>query len=106
MRWLKAAIARILTGTGGATPTLNAGPVHPEPTTPTGKVTTAQATQPQPPSLPAQARSRKKQKAAPQTTAGSKSTSKKSKPAQTGKSPTTGGNSTQTPARRTRRHAK
>ena len=33
-------------------------------------------------------------------------TSKRQKPVQTGKLPTTGGNSTQTPARRTRRHAK
>jgi hypothetical protein len=101
MRWLKAAIARILTGTGGATPTLNAGPVHPEPTTPTGKVTTAQDIQPQPPSSPAPVRSQREQKAVQSITRASKNTSKKQRPALTDKSRVTGGNSTQTPARPT-----
>lgn len=112
MRWLRLAIARLLglptpfMVEAPVQPTPTAGPVDPEHMTQAGSKPSVAGTQPQPPSLPAQARSRKKPKAAPQTTAGSKSTSKKSKPVQTGKSPTSDGNSTPTPARRTRRHAK
>jgi hypothetical protein len=107
MRWLKAAIARFLTAMGGATPTPPAGHVPPVRTTEDGNNSTAQATNPQPhPQSPVQAASQKKQKAARRTSPASKSTSKKQKPAQTGKSQPSDGNSTQTPARRTRRHVK
>lgn len=107
MRWLKAAIARFLTAMGGATPTPPAGPVPPVRTMEDGNSSTAQAIKPQPPlQSPVQAPSQKKQKAARRTTPASKSTSKKQKPAPMGKSQPSDGNSTQTPARRTRRHAK
>lgn len=107
MRWLKAAIARFLTAMGGATPTPPAGPVPPVRTTEDGSSSTAQDTNLQPhPQLPVQAPSQKKQKVARSTSPASKSTSKKRKPAQTGKSQPSDGNSTQTPARRTRRHVK
>jgi hypothetical protein len=107
MQWLKAAIARFLTAMGGATPMPPVGHVPPVRTTEDGNSSTAQATKPPlQPQSPVQAPSRKKPKAARQTTPASKSTSKKRKPAQTGKSQPSDGNSTQTPARRTRRHVK
>lgn len=54
---------------------------------------------------PAKVASPKKRKAAKPTTAASKSTSKKPSPARTGKSPSSRGNSTQTPVRQTRQPA-
>jgi hypothetical protein len=113
MLWLKRVIARLL---GQQTPPLGnpvlptptAGPVGPEPIAPTGsKPSVEEAIHLHPlPLPPARPRSRKKPKPVQSTTQASSGTSKKQKAAQTGKSPTSDGNSTQTPARRTRRHAK
>ena len=113
MRWLRLAIARLL---GLQTqhlgnpvpPTQTAGPVGPEPIAQTGsKPSVEEDTYLHPlPRPPARPRSRKKPKPVQSTSQASSGTSKKQKAAQTDKSPTSGGNSTQTPARRTRRHAK
>lgn len=104
---LQRVIAFIRTMMGVATPTQPAGPALQEPMTQTGKVTTVLDTKPQPqfPS-PAQAPSSKKPKAVKRTTAASKGTSKKQKPVATGKSQSTRGSSTPTPASKTRQHAK
>lgn len=104
---LNRVIAFIRTMMGGATPTQPAGPALQEPTTQTGKVTSALDTKPHPqfPS-PVAAASSKKRKPAQRTTAALKGTSKKQKPAQTGKSQSTRGSSTPTPASKTRQHVK
>jgi hypothetical protein len=103
MRWLRLAIARLL---GLQTqhlgnpvqPTQTAGPVDPEHMTQAGSKPSAEDTHPRPHlPQPAQPRSRKKPKVVQLTSQGLSGTSKKQKPVQTGKSPTTGGNSTQTP---------
>ena len=71
-----------------------------------GSKPSVQDTKRQRQSSPAQPRSAKKQKPAQHTTAASKDTSKKQKPAQTAQSPKVAGYSSQTPASKTRRHAK
>jgi hypothetical protein len=105
-------IARVLTrliptresATVQSTP--SAGPVPPEPTTPTGSNTTAPTIPPFLRQSPAPQPSSKKKKPAQPTTRVAKGTSKKSQPAQTETSPSGRGNSTPTTARKTRRHAK
>ena len=100
MRWLKAAIARLL---GNPTPfmeaapvqpTPTAGPVHPEPITPVGSKPFAADTKPQ---SPVAAASSKKQKAASQTIQASSGSSKKQKPVQMDKLRSPRGNSMPTP---------
>jgi hypothetical protein len=105
-------IARLLTllirtrgrATVGSTP--SAGPVYPEHTTPTGSNTTVLTIPPFLRHEPAPQPSSKKKKPAQSTTRAKKSTSKKSQPAQTEVSQPGHGNSTPTPVRKTRRHAK
>jgi hypothetical protein len=87
-------------------PTPIAGPAPQELIQQFGKVPSVQDTDPQRQLSLAQPRSQKKQKAVKQTTVVSKGTSKKQKPAQTGKSQSTRGSSTPTPASKTRQHAK
>ena len=104
MRWLRLAIARLL---GSPTPSMVEAPVQPtqtvghvppEPTTLVGNKPSVEDTHPRPHlPQPARPRLRKKPKAVQLTSQGLSGTSKKQKPVQTGKSPTTGGNSTQTP---------
>jgi hypothetical protein len=111
MRWLRAAIARLLglqTQHLGSPvqPTQTAGLVPPEHTHQVGNKPSAQDTQPQRRSSPAQQPSQKKPKAARQTTAVSKGSGKKQEPAPTAKSRKAAGSSSPTPARRTRQHAK
>jgi hypothetical protein len=87
-----------------STPT--AGPVSPEPTTPTGSNTSALTIPPFLRQSPAPQPSSKKKKPAQPTTRAKKGTSKKSPPVQTETSPPVRGNSTPTPVRKTRRLAK
>lgn len=86
--------------------TQTVGPVLLGRTHQSGKVPFVQDTPLQPQSLPVQQPSLKKPKAAKSTTAASKGTSKKQKPAATAKSQSSRGSSTQTPASKTRQHAK
>jgi hypothetical protein len=111
MRWLRAAIARLL---GLPTPSMEAlhvqptptaGPASPELITPVGNKPSAQVTKPRRQS-PAQVASPKKPKSASQTTPVSKGSSKKQKPAPTAQSRNSAGNSTPTPASGTRPHVK
>ena len=111
MRWLKAAIARLLglptqplDNPAQLTPT--AGPVLQEPTQPRGNKRSAPATNPRRQSSPAPQPSQKKPKAAKSTTQVSKGTSKKPKPAPTAKSRKAAGSSSPTRASKTRQHAK
>ena len=111
LKRLITAIARIITHTTQPTvgipvpPTQPAGPVNKEPTQPAGNKRSAQGSTKPRKSSPAQPRSPKKQKAAKRTSAASKSTSKKPSVARTVKSPSSRGNSTQTPVRQTRQPA-
>ena len=105
-------IARVLTllirtrgrATVQSTPT--AGPVPPEPTTPTGSDTTVLTIPPFLRQSPAPQALPKEKKPAKRITRVAKDTGKKSQPAQTETSPQGRGNSTPTTARKTRRHAK
>ena len=106
MRWLRAVIARLIglltrtRGTATALPTPAAGLAPLEHMMRLGSRTSAMESLP-PLQLLAKAASPKKPKAARRTSAASKSTSKKPSVAQTEKSPSSRGNSTQTPASRT-----
>jgi hypothetical protein len=100
---LTTVIAYIRTMMGVATQTQPVGHVHQEHIAQAGKVNSASDISQQ--SL-APRRSPRKQKAVKSTTQESKSTSKKRKPAQTGKSRSSVGNSTQTRASKTRQHVK
>lgn len=102
LRLIQRAIAYIRTMMGGATPTQLAGHAPQEPTTLAGKATTALGTKPQSRARP---RSSKKPKVAQSTTAAQECQSKKQEPVPTGKTPSTRGSSTQTPASKTRRPA-
>jgi hypothetical protein len=111
MRWLRAVIARLLGLQtqhldSHAQPTQTAGHALPEPTAQAGNKPSAQATQPQRRSSPAQPRSQKKPKSVSPTSVVSKDTSKKPKPVATAKSRKAAGNFSQTPASGTRPHAK
>ena len=82
--------------------TLTAGPVLQEPTQPRGKRSTVQTTK----SKPAAPKPKRKPKAAPSTTP-AKSPKRKPKPAQpAGKASGVTGSQRQTPASKTRQHAK
>lgn len=105
-------IARVLTlltrtrGSDTVRSTPSAGPVSPEPTTPTGSNTTALTIPPFLRQSPAPQPTSKKKKPAQSTTRAKKGTGKKSQPVQTEASPQARGNSTPTPVRKTRRPAK
>ena len=112
MRWLRAAIARLL---GLPTQHLDnpvlltqtVGHALPEPIAQVGNKPSAQATQRRPRlQLPAQPRSQKKPKSVNPTSAASKDTSKRPKPVATAKSRKAAGNFSQTPVSGTRPHAK
>jgi cell division septation protein DedD len=111
MLWLKRVIARLL-GTqiqpmdNLAQPMQTAGHVSKELTTQVGNKHSAQTPTQLQSQSPAQPRSPRKPRAVKSITAESKDTSKKRKPAQTGKSRTTAGSSTPTRASKTRQHVK
>jgi hypothetical protein len=113
MRWLRAAIARLLgipteqvLSPSTAQQTQTAGPASKELTPPRGSKRSAPTSTQRQPRSPAQPRSPKEPKAAPSTSPASKGSGKKQEPAPTGKSRKAVGSSSPTPARRTRQHAK